>query len=75
MFLNEIYDTGQFISILLALPKKPMATECELHKAISLMSHIIKILLRIIMMQVRNKIKPEIAEENIQQMLPTPFEL
>ncbi|GFO12223.1 MORC family CW-type Zinc finger protein 3 [Plakobranchus ocellatus] len=39
------------------------ATECELHRTISLMSHVTKLLLRIIMMRVRNKIKPEIAEE------------
>ncbi|GFO50505.1 retrovirus-related pol polyprotein from type-1 retrotransposable element r2 [Plakobranchus ocellatus] len=46
-----------------ALPKKPGATECELHRTISLMSHITKILLKIIMLRIRNKIKPEIAEE------------
>ncbi|GFN97983.1 dolichyl-phosphate beta-glucosyltransferase [Plakobranchus ocellatus] len=66
--LNEIYDTGQIPtdiskSIFIALPKKPGATECELHRTISLMSHITKILLRIVMLRVRNKIKPEIAEE------------
>ncbi|GFO32139.1 RNA-directed DNA polymerase from mobile element jockey-like [Plakobranchus ocellatus] len=66
--LNEIYDTGQIVtdlskSTLIALPKKPGATECELHRTISLMSHITKILLKIIMLRIRNKIKPEIAEE------------
>ncbi|GFN99336.1 multidrug resistance-associated protein 1 [Plakobranchus ocellatus] len=50
-------------SIFIALPKKPGATECELHRTISLMSHITKILLKIIMLRIRNKIKPEIAEE------------
>ncbi|GFO47313.1 hypothetical protein PoB_007381800 [Plakobranchus ocellatus] len=45
--LNEIYDTGQIPtdlskSIFIALPKKPGATECELHRTISLMSHITK---------------------------------
>ena len=35
----------------------------ELHRTISLVSYITKILLRIIMMRVRKKIKPEIAEE------------
>ncbi|GFO11606.1 hypothetical protein PoB_003811100 [Plakobranchus ocellatus] len=38
-------------------------SECELHRTISLMSHITKILLKIIMLRIRNKIKPEIAEE------------
>ena len=66
--LNEIYDTGQIPvdmsrSIFKALPKKPGATDCELHRTISLMSHVTKLLLRIIMMRVRNKINPEIAEE------------
>ncbi|GFO32443.1 hypothetical protein PoB_005894800 [Plakobranchus ocellatus] len=67
--LNEIYDTGPIPtdlskSIFIALPKKPRATECELHRTISLMSHITKKLLKIIMLRIRNKIKPEIAEEH-----------
>ena len=66
--LNEIYDTGQIPvdmsrSIFIALPKKPGATDCELHRTISLMSDVTKLLLRIIMMRVRNKINPEIAEQ------------
>ena len=66
--LNKIYDTGHIPSdmlksVFIALPKKAGATDCELHRTISLMSHVTKILLRIIMMRVRNKIKPEIAEE------------
>ncbi|GFN88374.1 2-aminoadipate transaminase [Plakobranchus ocellatus] len=66
--LNEIYDSGEIPtdlskSIFIALPKKPGATECELHRTISLMSQITKILLKIIMLRIRNKIKPEIAEE------------
>ncbi|GFN92682.1 RNA-directed DNA polymerase from mobile element jockey-like, partial [Plakobranchus ocellatus] len=66
--LNEIYDTGQIPtdlskSIFIVLPKKPGATECELHRTISLMSHITKILLKIMMLRIRNKIKPEIAGE------------
>ncbi|GFN77407.1 grip1-associated protein 1 [Plakobranchus ocellatus] len=65
---NEIYNTGQILtnlskSIFIALPKKPGATGCELHTTTSLMSDIIKILLTIIMLRVKNKIKPEIAEE------------
>ncbi|GFN78083.1 LINE-1 retrotransposable element orf2 protein [Plakobranchus ocellatus] len=46
-------------SIFIALPKKPGATECELHRTISLMSQITKILLKIIMLRIRNKIKAE----------------
>ena len=67
-FLNAIYDTGEIPSdlsksIFIALPKKPGATECESHRTISLMSHITKILLKILMARMRNKITPEIAEE------------
>ena len=49
--------------VFIALPKKAGAPDCELHCTTSLMSHVTKILLRIIMIRVRNKIKPEIAEE------------
>ncbi|GFR87016.1 endonuclease-reverse transcriptase [Elysia marginata] len=66
--LNEIYDTGEIStdisrSVLIALPKKPGATECKLHRTISLMSHVTKILLRVVMMRIRSKIKPEMADE------------
>jgi exonuclease III len=66
--INKIYDTGEIPedltkSIFIALPKKPGATECELHRTISLMSHITKVLLKILMMRMKNKITPEIAKE------------
>ncbi|GFN95209.1 transposon tx1 uncharacterized 149 kda protein [Plakobranchus ocellatus] len=64
--LNEIYDTGKIPtdlsgSIFIALPKKPGATECELQRTISLMSHITKIMLKIIMLRKEQNKKPEIA--------------
>src|SRR5438552_6032646 len=46
--------------IFIALPKKPGATECELHGTISLMSFVIKVILRILMQRMKNKISPEI---------------
>ena len=51
--LNEVYDSGEIPedlskSIFIALPKKPGAIDCEMHRTISLMSHVIKILLRIL---------------------------
>ena len=63
--LNEIYNTGiipedMFKSIFIALPKKPGATECELHRTISLMTRPTKISLRIMMKKIRSKIRPEI---------------
>ena len=65
---NEIYDTGKIPqdlskSIFIALPKKPGTIECELHRTISLMSHITKVILRVIMMRVRRCTKPEISQE------------
>jgi hypothetical protein len=66
--INKIYDTGEIPedltkSIFIALPKKSGTTECELHRTISLMSHVTKILLKILMMHMKNKIRPEIAKE------------
>ena len=65
--LNTIYDTGEIPkemlqSIFIVLPKKQEATECEHHRTISLMSHMTKILLRIIMKRIRNKVYTEIAD-------------
>ena len=65
---NEIYDTGKIPqdlskSIVIALPKKPGTIECELHRTISLMSHITKVILRVIMMRARRCTKPEIRQE------------
>ena len=66
--LNDIYDSGcipndLLKSIFIALPKKSRAVECEDHRTISLMSHMTKILLRIIMRRMRSRIRPEISDE------------
>ena len=60
---NIIHVTGEIPeallkSVFIALPKKPGAIECELHHTISLMSHVMKILLRVIMQRARRSIKP-----------------
>ncbi|GFS18218.1 LINE-1 retrotransposable element ORF2 protein [Elysia marginata] len=52
--LNTINDTGEIPkemlqSIFITLPKKKGVTECEQHRTISLMRHMAKVLLRIIM--------------------------
>ena len=65
--LNNIYDTGNIpndmlSSTFITLPKKPGTTECECHRTISLMSHTPKLLLKILMARLRNKIRPEISE-------------
>lgn len=49
-------------SIFITLPKSPGTVECSNHRTISLMSHVLKILLKIILERIRNKIKPEISD-------------
>ena len=66
--INKIYDTGEIPedlikSIFIAFPKKSGAPECELHRTISLMNHVAKILLKILMMCMTNRVKPEITKE------------
>ena len=46
-----------------ALPKKPGETKCELHRNISIMSHIVKVILRVIMLKARRTVKSEIGKE------------
>jgi len=65
---NKIYDSGKLPEDMLksefiALPKKPGATECENHRTISLMSHLTKLLLRILTNRMKKRIHFEIAEE------------
>ena len=54
-FANKVCDAGTFPenlskSIFIVLPKTNGATEWELHRTISLMSHVTKILLRAILL-------------------------
>ena len=62
--VNQVHDNGEipenlFRSIFVMIPKKPGAIECELHRTISHLSHIIKLILRIITARIRNVIRPE----------------
>ena len=64
---NKMYETGEIPSdmaksIFITLPKKPCTKICEEHRTISLMSHTVKLLLRVIMHRIRNKLHPEINE-------------
>ena len=66
--INKIYDDGKFPedlskSIFITLPKKPSAVNCEQHCTISLMSHVTKIILRVLLLRLRNRIQPEIGRE------------
>ena len=65
---NTIYETGKIPEILqksvfITIPKKIGVTECENFRIIAIMSHAIKILLKICVLRMKNKIHPEIAEE------------
>ena len=66
--INKIYDDGKFPedlsrSIFITLPKKPGAVDCDQHRTISLMSHVTKIILRILLLRARSRITPEIGKE------------
>jgi hypothetical protein len=50
-------------SIFIALSKRVGVTECEQHRTISLISRITKLLLRIIIARIINKLKPAISKE------------
>ena len=59
--INKIYDDGKFPedlskSIFITLPKKPSAVNCEQHRTISLMSHVTKIILRVLLLRLRSRI-------------------
>jgi len=65
---NKIYESGVVPkqmreSVFIPLPKKGDLLMCGNYRLISLMSHITKIILRIIMRRIRNKLLPEISEE------------
>ena len=65
---NKIYNSGIIPeqmkqSIFVTIPKKGDLLECKNYRLISLMSHITKAILRIILSRIRNKINPEIGWE------------
>ncbi|XP_042868436.1 uncharacterized protein LOC122250840 [Penaeus japonicus] len=64
---NKIYNSGEIPddmlkSIFIALPKKPHTLDCDQHRTISLMTHTLKLLLKIILERCRSKFRPEIAQ-------------
>ncbi|RUS75926.1 hypothetical protein EGW08_016314 [Elysia chlorotica] len=65
---NDIYDTGHLPndmkeSVFITLPKTPSATECGNFRTISLMSHTMKLLLKIILNRIGPKINKEVGHE------------
>ena len=64
---NKIYDTGHIPedlkkSTFLPIPKKAKAVSCSDYRTISLMSHITKVLLKVILQRNKTKIDVEISE-------------
>lgn len=62
--ITKIYETGTFPadmvkSVFVSLPK---TLDCTNHRTISLMSHSLKFLLKIILQRIRRKLLPEISE-------------
>ena len=66
--LNIIHVTDEIPtdlkkSVYIAIPKKKLGTiECDQHRTVSLMSHLTKVMLRVLMNRMRNEILPEISE-------------
>ena len=65
--VNKIYDSGEIPydmlkSVFIALPKKPNTLDCDQHRTISLKSHTLKLLLKIVLERCRSQIRPEIAQ-------------
>ena len=66
--VNLNYNTGHIPeqmskSIFIAIPKIPGTLECNKHRTLSIMSQITKIILKVILCRIRNKIQFEVAEE------------
>ena len=64
--VNDIYKTGVIPtsmneSIFICLPKKPKATMCTEYRTLSLMSHVLKVILKVILLRNKQKIENEIS--------------
>ena len=65
--ITKLYETGTFPadmikSVFVPLPKISGTLDCTSHRTISLMSHSLKVLLKIILQRIRRKLLPEISE-------------
>ena len=68
LLANAIYNKGVFPdelykSTFTTIPKKSGAVDCENFRTISIMSHVTKAILRVIMLRIKNNIHPEIFAE------------
>ena len=65
--LNIIHVTGEIPtdlkeSVYIAIPKKIGTVECDQHLTMSFMSHLTKVMLRVLMNRMRNKTLLEISQ-------------
>ena len=64
---NKIYNEGKFPvlikSVFITMPKKAGATKCEQYRTISLMSHLTKLIIRVLLKRIRGRTADEVAEE------------
>ena len=68
LLFNKIYASGYIPeemskSIFITLPKKPKAVECGDYRLISLMPHVTKIFLRVILNRIKSRINLEVGDE------------
>ena len=68
LLANAIYNKGVFPdghnkSTFITIPKKSGAVNCENFRTISILSHVTKVILQVIMLRIRNKIHLEISTE------------
>lgn len=66
--INQIYDTGHWPedllkTILVPLPKKPKAIEAKDYRTISFICHLTKLITRIVIKRIENKIEENIGED------------
>ena len=66
-FANMMYSEGRspeqmYRSIFITIPKVNVTAKCEKHRTISLMSHVIKLVLRVIMNRIRGRTLNDISE-------------
>ena len=64
---NMVYSEGRFpeqmyTSIFITIPKVKETAKCEKHRTISLLSHVTKLVLRVIMDRIRGQTLSEISE-------------
>ena len=65
---NDIYESGHIPedllqSVYITLPKKSKVVKCEEHRTISLMPHVMKMFLKVVLERIKQKINREIGEE------------